>query len=172
MTCIAVRKYKKHIEISCDSMISYWWYWQLLNSSKKIIKDYCKLFQVNWITSWWAWYLEHLLQLKEFIKTNLPKWSRLDDIESFFLEFYKEQKDKWAEFSPDKSTYIFIFDKKMFLIDWFMIYEIEEYEAVGSGMMIALTAMYLWKDTEESIKIASEFAPYVGGEITTFKINL
>lgn len=94
MTVVAVKILRNHIEIACDSCVSYWYRNKMEWSTKSVIKDYSKIFTTNWVTVWCSWLLEHSIWLKEHLKTNLPKSATLDDMESFFLKFYKQRKEK------------------------------------------------------------------------------
>ena len=172
MTCIAVRIEKDQIVIAWDTEITYKRAWAKLSTSwDKLYKDHTKIEKVNNMVFGVAWYLEDSLHLKQYCKLHNPKWSRLDDMEDYILWFYDYCKKKDSNFEPFSSM-IIIYDKKVFHISGYMIHEVGEYYAIGSGMFHAITALYLWKSAKQSVEIACELAMWVWWNIEEEKIDL
>lgn len=172
MTVVAVKILRNHIEIACDSCVSYWYRNKMEWSTKSVIKDFSKIFTTNWVTVGCSWLLEHSIWLKEHLKTNLPKSATLDDMESFFLKFYKERKEKNSSFEASESTFIMIFSWKVFRVSWYLIYEVTEYDAIGSWMFEARTALYLWFGAKKACETASELSQGVWWNIEVTRIDI
>lgn len=170
MTAIAVRIYEEKIEISADSMISFSWWDKVEKSGWASIKDFSKLYQVNDMVVWFSWSVEDALVISEWMKTNLPKGSTIDYIESYILSVYAHLKSRNTARVP-KLQLILIYNDKVFYAWDYLIYEVWEYEAIGSWMHYCRTAMYLWCDTKKAVSVACEFAWGVGGDIKRIVID-
>ena len=172
MTVISVRKQKDHIELCADSQLSQWVWWKMTDeSNNSIMKDFSKIVQENGVTLWWTWLVEQILFLKHFLKTNIPEGSRISDIENYFLKFYEERKKKDENFEPE-NAYLFIFEGKIFHINCYYIYEVEERDSIGSWMFYARAALYLWKSAKEACEVAKELARWVWWKIEKVKVPL
>ena len=167
MTVVCTRIYSDRIEIASDTQISRGSVWDKDDNPKKQFKDYSKIIEINGIVFWGAWYLEDILRLKSFCKTNNPKSAITDDIEDFFVKFYDYSKKINNEFKA-RSSFIFIYKSKVFLIMEYFVCEIEEYTSIWCWMYHSNTALYLWEDVKKAVEVSKHFAWGVGGE-THFK---
>lgn len=171
MTCIAVKIEKDFIHLCADSEVtmSDWdkssniFLWDIVKWYSKIENIWDIYFGISWTCK------EHL-RFKQYVKTNNPKGDRLDDIEDYILWFYKECKEKDSDYKPCFYV-ILVYKKKVFSIIDHMIYEVENFDAKGSWMYYAITAMHLGKTAYEAIEVAKEFAQGVGGDIVEYKIK-
>lgn len=171
MTCVAVKKWSKWIHLCADTEISYWWYWKD-KINWKHLKNKSKIYSVNWLHFGWAGDVWDLMWFKEFCKTNIPKWSRLDDIESFLIKFYADCKEKDWNYSTDNTDYILIYKSNVFLIQWYNIFEIDEYATIWSWWEYARTALHLWKNAKEAVEIAIDLAEWVWWDVTEILIDI
>lgn len=178
MTCIAVRKEKDHISLCGDTELSYGRVHKISNSMNHSIKEYSKIVQVWDLYFGHSGELEDALVMKEFAKTNLPKDNRLCDIEEFVLKFYEHCKKRdanrkvWSGGRDRAVLFILVFKGKAFFVWDYLMYEIEEYDSIWSGMFYARTAMYLGKSAKDAVDVAKEFAGWVGGKTHEVKIPL
>lgn len=158
MTVVAVKKEKNYIQIACDSEVSYWRSWNKVSESfTSQVKDFSKIFCINDMYFWCAWNVEDMLVLKQRAKTNLPKSSRIDDIEDYFLNLYKYFKERNSSWNREFQC-LMVFELKIFYVYNYCIYEVSEYESIGSGMHYSRAAMYLWNSAAESVDVAKIFA--------------
>lgn len=174
MTVVAVKKEKNFIQIACDSEISYWWSGHKISDSVALsnqVKDYSKIFQVNEMVFWCAGAVEDALVFKQRAQTNLPKSSRIDDVEDYFLNLYKHFKERKSTWSSDFQC-LMVFEWKMFYVRNYCIYEVDEYESIWSGAAYARTALFLWKTASESVDVAKVFAAWCGGSTTSIEVSL
>lgn len=170
MTVVAFRRHEDYLEIACDGEVTIWQ--RKTHDFWKIIKWFSKIATVNDITFAWTWCVKYFMFLQRFAKTHLPKSGRIDDIEDYFLDFYEycEKKDK--DFKPE-NAYIFIYKQRAYTIkSGYMIYEIWEYDAIGSWAIQAHTSLYLGKNATESVEIACKLWIYVWWDVKTVKINI
>ena len=169
MTAIAVKITEKYIEISADTMISMGWWNKVETSWPANIKNFSKLYEINNMVIWFAWPVEDALVISQWMKTNLPKWSTIDYIEQYVLSVYDHLKDRKAWRQADLQI-ILIFDQKVFVVRNYLIYEVAQYDAIGSWMHYCNTALYLGFDTKKALEVACEFAWWVWWEIKTIKV--
>lgn len=178
MTTIVVKKEKEYIHICSDSQFHYNEYKYL--KIEKNIKNSEKICKIDDIVIWFAWSLESLLKLKQYISSEKPEWSKLEDIENYIVKWYKQMKERKEifrmeendKYNIDNNEIIIIFENKIFHIQWNYIFEVNEYDAIWSWTEFAFTALYLWKNAKKSCKIATELDLNTGGKINEIKIPL
>ncbi len=173
MTCIAVKIKGKKIEIAGDTQVS--WGRNKLpinNNTDQHINAAGKIFQVNGMTIGCAGNLSHIGLLAIYCKTHKPKEMVKDAIIDWFIEF-----KEWAlmkakiNFTDISCQGIIINDKKAFCFYDFMdAVEVKTFDAVGSGMWLAIGAMELGGSVKDAVKVAIKYDLYCGGDITSFEL--
>jgi ATP-dependent protease HslVU (ClpYQ) peptidase subunit len=162
MSVIAVKIENGVIHISGDSQTT--WgsnKFPKENYSDKHVKACGKIFQVN----------IGLLQI--FCKTHAPNEMERDDILNWLIEFKEWANAKAKIGFNDISIHgIMIRDKRVFCFYDFMdVVEVRQFDAVGSGMWLAIGAMEAGKSSKEAVDIAKKYDLYCGGEITEIIIE-
>jgi ATP-dependent protease HslVU (ClpYQ) peptidase subunit len=169
MSVVAVKITEKEITISADSQVS-------CGRSNKLEgreKNPAKLFRVNngkiifGSTGWTD--IASLFRL--YCETRQPEYSSELAILNFLSEFFDWAHSKNSDFKLENS-FVIIFNKKVFVTHGFEVNEVDTYSAIGSGMFLALGAMYMGADTQKAIDVAKKYDLYCGGETVSFKISL
>lgn len=170
MTVIAVRKYDNEIVLASDSQTT--WGDSKLNDSKQdILTKPSKLFQENGLTVGIAGHVEEASLFKIYVKTHKPKQADEDSMLDFLVEFLDWAKKKDSTFTL-KNHYIIIIENKIFMAIGLDIQEIKEYGSVGSGMFLALGAMFKGSKPEEAVEVAKEFDLYCNGKVSVFRVPI
>lgn len=169
MTCIAVKIKEKHIEIAGDSQAT-WGRNKYPNPSyaDKTLKAEGKIFQTNGMTIGCAGSVAHIGLLQIYCKTHKPKEMDRDSIIDWFIEFRDWVNIRAKIPATDISIHaILINDGRAFAFyDFMEVSEIKDFEAVGSGMFLAIGAMELGADVEKAIEVAIKYDLFCGGDIT------
>lgn len=164
MSVIAVKIYKKKIEIGADSITVYGDTQTKSKSSKirKINKD--------WIVAGCGG--ANIMDLFfEFCTNHAPKNNTPESITSLMIEFNKHVKEI-GSFDINDMSLLMVHKKKAFAVDGVSATEIEEFMADGAGMDYALTALHLGKTVKEAIAVACELSIYCERPINVFTIKL
>ena len=93
------------------------------------MKDFSKIYRVGNIAFGSAGTLEESLRFKRYVKTNIPKGTRIDDIEDYFVQFYDEQKKINSNFVPS-NHYLFVYKSSLFAVQQYSIREVPERSAI------------------------------------------
>lgn len=175
MTCIAVKIEKKKIEIAGDSQTT----WGKNKFPKQDTTDRQvmaagKIFQVNSMTFGCAGSVAHIGLLQIFAKTNRPKEMERDSVLDWLISFKQFCLDKAKIGFADISVHgIMILDGKVFCFYDFMdVVEVKSFDAVGSGMWLAIGAMELGSNVEKAVSVAVKYDLYCSGEITKIVIPI
>jgi len=175
MTVIAVRVKKKTIEIAGDSQTT-WGDHKMpkKNSSDKQVQSFGKIFQTNGLTLGCAGSVAHIGLLQIFSKTHAPKEMERDSILDWFIEFKEWVLDKAKiNFSDILMHGIIIRDGKAFAFyDFMEVSRIYEFDAVGSGMFLAIGALELGATTEQAVNVAIKYDLYCGGSANKITIKI
>lgn len=175
MTCIAVKIDKRKIEIAGDTQ-STWGQHKIPKKdyADKQIRAEGKVFQVNGMTIGCAGSGADIGLLRLYAKTTKPKEMERD----FVLDWYIGFRD-WAEKKArvpinDISIHgIIINEGKAFtFFDFMDCWEIKDFDAVGSGMFLAIGAMECGATVTEAVKVAIKYDLFCGGEPTKITIQL
>lgn len=170
MSVIAVRKYPNKILMSADKQTTAWHHkWS--EAKDQMYVEPSKLWQHNDLVIGSAgWTIQSGL-FRAFTKTHKPSSGKVEDILDFLVEFIDWAKKRDANFKLE-NHFIIIFEGKVFQTLGLDVKEVKEFIAVGSGMFLALAAMYKGSDPEEAVSIAKVFDLYCGGETDTIEVKL
>lgn len=173
MSIVAVRKKGKGFEIAGDSQ-STWGgnKFSKTNLTDKQMKAYGKIFRVNGLTIGCAGSVADIGLLQMYCKTHKPKEMTRDCILDWFIEFKEWALAKAKVNFNDISVHgIIISSKKAFCFYDFMdVTPVLDFEAVGSGMFLAIGAMELGASAEQAVKVACKYDLYCGGKITKLAV--
>ena len=174
MSVIAVKIKKGIIEIAGDSQTT--WgsnKYPKQDTSDKQIKSSGKIFQVNGMTFGCAGSVADIGLLQIFAKTHRPKEMERDSVFEWFIEFKQFALDKAKINFNDISIHgIIILEKKVFCFyDFMEVVEVKDFNAVGSGMWLAIGAMELKADVTEAVNVAIKYDLHCGGEVTKLEIK-
>jgi ATP-dependent protease HslVU (ClpYQ) peptidase subunit len=174
MSVVAVKINDGIIEIAGDTQTT----WGKNKFSKKDTSDKHinasgKIFQVNGMTIGCAGGVSDIGLLQIYAKTHRPKEMDRDCILDWLVEF-KEFANKKAQVSfNDISVHgIMVLEGKVFsFYDFLEVVEVKNFDAVGSGMWLAIGAMELGATAAEAVTVASKYDLFCGGEVTKFQIR-
>lgn len=165
MTCIAIKKTKKGFEIACDSQTT----WGNYKVPKKVTQDSAikqsgKIFEINGMTIGCAGDVGNITMLQVFSKTHVPKTNDRDSLLEWFIEFKDWLNAKTKVPHNDVGVSIIIIHKKKAFVvhDWLSASEVGEYDAIGSGMFLALGAFEMGASAKEAIEVAIKHDLYCG----------
>jgi len=167
MSVAAVKISDGKIYIGADSQLT------LEDGTYKKEIENVKIWQGNGITVAVAGEIYEFSLFIIYCKKNNPLHATDASIFKFFTNFvkWKNKKLRKEEFSLDCS-YLFVFDKKVFLIDVdFYIKEITTWQAIGGGMTYAEAALYLGHSLEESLRVACRLSPECEEPITIYCVE-
>lgn len=88
------------------------------------------------------------------------------------IKFYADRKEKDWNYSTDNTDYILIYKSNIFLIQWYNIFEVDEYATIWSWREYARTALHLWKNAKEAVEIAIDLAEWVWWDVTEILIDI
>lgn len=174
MTCIAVKIKGKTIEIAGDTQTT--WgrnKYPKQNYADKQLKADGKIFQVNGMTIGCAGSVADIGLLQIFCKTHKPKEMTRDEILNWFIEFKEWALDKAkVPFNEINIHGIIISSGLAFsFYDFMEVSPVLNFEAVGSGMFLAIGAMEIGATAEQAVKVAIKYDLYCGGEVTKITIK-
>lgn len=175
MTVIAVRKTKKFIELAADGQTSWGGYkYPKADNSDKQVSAQGKIFHYNEITMGCAGSTSHIGLLRLFTKSHQPKDAEVDYVLEWWLEF-REWMQKKAQVQPADISLcgIMVFKKRIFsFLAALEVEEIKDFDALGSGMFLAIGAMEVGADAKKAVKIACKYVQGCGGKVTNVFIEL
>lgn len=167
MSVAAVKVFDDKIVIGVDSQLT------LSDGTHKKEVENAKIWQGNNITVAVAGEIYEFSLFVIYCKANNPMHATDTSIFNFFTDFvrWKTKKLQKEEYKLDCS-YLFIFEKTVFLIDAdFYIKEITSWQAIGGGMVYAEAALYLGHSVEESLKVACRLSPECEEPLTIIEIE-
>lgn len=168
MSVVAIRKIKDKIIMAADVQWS-WGYKKFATTHKEMYAEPAKIWQHNGITVGGAGSVSESMLFRIFTKTHKPASADVPGILDYLVEFCDWAKKKQTDFKLD-NHYLIVFEKKMFQAISYDVQEITEYNAVGSGMFLALGAMYKGSDPVEAVDVAKTFDLFCGGETDVIEV--
>lgn len=176
MSVVAVKVNKDHILIAGDSQTSWGSHkFSTKDKSDSRVTANSKIWSVNGMVIGCAGSVAHIGILQMFCKTCKPKEMNRDSIIQWVADFKKYAVDLTKEGFNDISVHgILIAENKAFVFYDFMdAYEIKEgsFDAVGSGMWLAIGAMSVGADPIRAVEVAVQYDMFCGGEITNLTIK-
>lgn len=174
MTCIAVKIEGEKIQLAGDNQTT----WGTHKFPKKgyadpQLKSEGKIFQTNGMTLGCAGDAAHIGLLQLFSKSHKPKEMNKDSILEWFLEFREWMNLKAKINFIDVSLHgIMISENKVFcFFDFMDIWEVNNFDAIGSGMWLAIGAMELGATASQGVGVAIKYDLYCGGNISVINIQ-
>lgn len=171
MTVIAVRKTKSSIHLACDNQITYGDRYKKTDAKDQMYSMKSKLFQVNDLTVGAAGMVQGACLFEHFCGTRKPASSEERDILQFMVEFSEWARTKDTTYTVQDSHFILIFENKVFEIQGLLVRQVEEFDAIGSGSFLALSALYFGKTVEQAVEVAKQFDLFCGGDTKSLTIN-
>lgn len=174
MSCIAARISKNKIEIAGDNQTSWGSYMKYPKKTvnDRDVKEFGKLWQVDDFTFGCAGSCSHIGLLQIFVKTHRPKEMNRDSVLDWLLEFKDWALAKAKVPFNDVSVHgIIIYDRVAFtFFDHLEVYPILTFDAVGSGMNLAIGAMELGATAKRAVGIAVKYDPFCSGKVSSIII--
>lgn len=167
MTVIAARKTKDTIIFASDSILVAGY---LKATEKEVI--YNKLFQQNEmvIGSTGTGYEGTMMEL--FSRNHRPVDGNRLSVIDFFVEFREWINKRDAGYAPE-NDYLIAYDKKLFrTYGGLDIYEVPEFEAIGSGEDFAKAALHLGHTPREAVEVACKLSIYCSEPIAEISIDI
>ena len=161
MSVVAVKVYKDTIQIAADSIMTD-------GNSKRTDSTFSKLVKVNNIIIGSIGSAEEASLMTHYADTHKPLTASEKDMLTFMIEFSKWKSDIGIG-SDINNSYIIVYDSKAFYIHGMLVYEVDNYEAIGAGMDFANAAMYLGHTPKEAVKVACELSCWVAEPIVEFE---
>lgn len=162
MSVVVVRKFKEKIVIASDQQTS-WGDAKIVDSKTEMYLEPAKIWQHNGLTIGSAGHVSTATLFRVFTKTHKPSTADTEGIIDLLVEFVEWAKKKDSNFKLD-NQFLIIFEYKMFQANGYGVHEISEYNAIGSGMFLALGAMYKGSDPQEAVEIAKQFDMFCSGK--------
>jgi ATP-dependent protease HslVU (ClpYQ) peptidase subunit len=173
MSVIAIKKTATGFELAGDAQTT-WGKNKIPKQSMtdKQITSSGKIFQVNGMTFGCSGSVSHIGLLLIYAKTHNPKEMDRDEILNWFIEFREWVTKKAGITYNDLSIHaIIVRDGKAFTFyDFVDVQEVNDFDAVGSGMWLAIGAMETGASAEVAAKVAAKYDLYCGGDINVINI--
>lgn len=170
MSVIAVRKYKDKIIMASDIQVS-WGKQKYTDTNNQMYLNPAKLWQHNGITVGSAGHVSTGTLFRIFTKTHKPGSATIEGIIDFLVEFTDWAKKKDSNFKLE-NHFLIVFENKIYQCIEYDVQEVVEYNAVGSGMFLAIGAMYKGSDPEEAVDVAKQFDMFCSGKTDILIIPL
>lgn len=174
MSVIAVKKNETGFEIASDQQTT--WgnnKYPKKHSDSQGLLAVGKVFQTNQMTIGCAGTVADIGMLQLFAKGHSPKYMTSEDILEWLMEFKDWNNKKTGTLQKDISIHgILIKEQKCYtFFDFMEANEVKDFDAVGSGMWLAVGAMEVGSTAEQAVKVACKYDLYCGGEIFKLEVN-
>ena len=165
MSVVCARVYKDRIEMAADS-ICVWGESIMPDADKKI----CKLTKTdNDMVIGGVGLCEETSLLFHYIKTHTIETVNEKGILDYFIEFRRWKANLTGDNSM-KNLFMIAYDGKCFCIEKMLVYEINNYLAIGAGRDYANGAMYMGASPREAVKAACDLCAFVAEPIICYSI--
>lgn len=153
MTVIAARKTSDGITFAADTMITQG---HLKSTSADILHS--KLFQHNDLLIGSAGDCFESTLMELFTRNHKPVDSNRLSMIDFLVEFREWVRKKESGYSPH-NLYLIAFEQKLFCVDGgLQVFEVKEFDAIGSGSDFARAAMHLGHTAREAVEVACKLS--------------
>lgn len=169
MSVVAVRRYDNEIILSADKQTT-WGDAKMSNSKDQMYENKSKIYSHNDIAFGSAGKVYESGLFYLYTKTRKPTAATPEAILEYFVEFKDWATKKDATFALS-NQYIFVYEDNIFQTYAYEVAEIKEYSAIGSGMFLALGAMYMGARPEQAVNVSKEFDLYCGGGTDTIIVK-
>lgn len=160
MSVVAVKVYDDRIEMAADSILV------CGDRKETYFNKHAKMKSINGMligTSGTA--EEGLMWL--YAQNHCPLSNSEKDILEFFVEFVSRKQGKSSS-STLGNNYLFAYGGKVFLIENFLVLEVDKFCAIGAGADYALAALYLDQTPTEAVRVACKLSCYVAEPIVCY----
>lgn len=170
MSVIAARIYKTKIVMASDLQTS-WGDSKIVDAKNQMYLEPSKMWQHNGLVIGSAGHVSTSVLFRVFTKTHKPATPTVEALIDLVVEFVDWAKKKQTDFKLE-NHFLVIFEGKLFQILEYSVEEVKEYNAVGSGMFLALGAMYKGADPEEAVEVAKQFDLFCSGKTDVITVEL
>ncbi len=161
MSVVAVKVYDDKIEMSADSIMIY-------GSRKELFyNNFSKIANINDMIIGVTGTCEECGLMWIFAKNHRPTSATERDVLEFIAEFADWKRNRTGNSTID-CHYLLAYDGKAFIIQNYMVIEVDRYSSIGAGAEYALAALYLDKTAPEAVKVACDLSCYVSEPIITY----
>ncbi len=175
MTIIACRVNKGSIEIASDDQTSWGTFmkYPVKSAGDNEVKQNGKLWQINGFTVGCAGSCSDIGLLQVFLKTHQPKNISRDSVLEWVIEFkeWVNSKTKIPVNSVSVHGIMIYKGKAITFFDHLEVYPITKFDAVGSGMHLAIGAMDIGATASEAVKVAIKYGHGCGGKLSKIIIK-
>lgn len=169
MSVVAAKVYRDRISIAADSIL-------VSGSSKRTDSKFQKLENINDMIIGAVGLAQDCSLMFHYCANHKPVSATERDVLAFVVEF---EEWKCVKMQPSfgvmedecVNKYILIFDGRCFLIEGLLVYQVDNYIAIGAGDDFATAALYLGHSPREAVKTACELSCYVAEPIVEFEVG-
>jgi len=165
MSIVAAKIYDDKISIASDSIIVYG------STQSKSADKFAKLFQVDDMFVGSVGICEESALLQVFCKTHTPERADESSYINFLAEFAEWKNDKIGD-PKIVNDYLIVYQKKLFHIQGFFVYEIAGHSAIGAGRDFALAALHMGSSVSKAVEVACELSVYCELPVKEYTIKL
>ncbi|MEM6869115.1 MAG: hypothetical protein AAF528_12125 [Cyanobacteria bacterium P01_C01_bin.121] len=166
MTVIAARKTPEAIIFAADTLISD-------GFTKATSSDimHSKLFEQNEMVIGTTGECYEGTMMELFSRNHRPVNSNRLGIIDFLVEFKEWIRKKEGGYTP-KNGFLIAFEQKLFRVYRGLdVYEVREFEAIGSGQDFAKAALHLGHTPREAVEVACKLSLYCSEPITEISMT-
>ena len=165
MTVIAARKTPNGITFAADTMVTQG---HLKSTSDDIMHS--KLFQHNDLLVGSSGDCFESVLMELFTRNHKPVDSSRLGMIDFLVEFREWVRKKESGYNPNNS-YLIAFEQKLFCVDGgLQVFEVKEFDAIGSGSDFARAAMHLGHSAREAVEVACKLSVWCSEPITELSV--
>lgn len=165
MSVIAAKVYKDKIEIAADCQVTTGGTKDITNSG-----DISKLVKINNLIIGSVGLAQDGSLLQLFCRTHEPERADQPAILNFLSEFLDWKVKKTNTYGIEGHNFI-IFKDKLFKISGWLVSDITEFDAIGSGADFALAALHLKHNAKDAVKVACQLDLYCHEPVTVFSVK-
>lgn len=163
MSVVAAKVYRDKIVMAADSIVVRGW-------SKRTDHDIVKINEINGMIVGSAGYAQELSLMWQYMTTHKPATATEKDVLTFVVEFSKWKRDLIGSGSVD-NTYLMAYDGHLFQIEDMLVYEVNEWSAVGAGEDFANAVLYMGNSPRDAVKVACELSCLVAEPIIEYSMQ-
>lgn len=164
MTVVAVKKENGVVEIAADGAVTSGWT-TVSNADNKL---FAKIKKVGDYIIAGSGSASDVSMLMMYSKTHLIDRNDEGGVFDWFKGFLDWRKEKVNNYGIDGSNFIIVWGDKVYYIEDFMVYEIQNYYSIGSGRDFAMAAMHMGGSVVDAVKCAIKFDSFCGEPVTKF----
>lgn len=167
MTVIAARKTSEAITFAADTLIT-----EGYSKSTNADIMFSKLFEQNGMVIGTTGECYEGTFMELFSRNHKPVDSSRLGMIDFLVEFREWIRKKESGYTP-KNGFLIAYDKKLFRVcGGLEVYEVSEFEAIGSGQDFAKAAMHLGHTPREAVEVACKLSLFCSEPITEIVVEI